>query len=57
VNGRAAIVAALWPAIVGGPFFGVLFTEARRLIRMERGQAPAPARHRHKPRHKPRLAD
>lgn len=56
VGVQTAIVAAIWPAIVGGPFFGVLFTQSRRLVQVERGEAPSPARPRHKHRHKPRLA-
>ena|SRR5436309_13439590 len=56
VNDRTAMIAALWPSIVGGPFFGLLFTQTRSVVQMERGEAPAQARPRHKHGHKPHLA-
>ena len=55
MNDGTAILAAIWPSLVGGPFFGLLFTQTRN-VAMEHGEAATEARPRHKHGHKPHPA-
>ncbi|MGH2689464.1 MAG: hypothetical protein ACRDKW_11730, partial [Actinomycetota bacterium] len=40
-----AFVSSAWPAMVGGPFFGVAFGMVRRFARMDAMDTTAPAPH------------
>jgi Na+-transporting NADH:ubiquinone oxidoreductase subunit NqrB len=53
MNNGTAMLTAIWPSLVGGPFFGLLFTQTRSVTGTDQGGAPAPARARHKHGHEP----